>query len=108
MNAVVNMSHGLPGRAVDKLLTVFAGWPGIESVTLYGSRAKGNYRPGSDIDLMIHGPGLTLSDRLRIEQQIDDLMLPWSVDLALDQDIEDPALRAHIARVGQQFYARAQ
>lgn len=96
--------YGLPFSAVASLRSVFSRWNGIESVWLYGSRAKGNYRHGSDIDLTIKGGGLRLSDLLAIENEIDDLLLPWSVDLSLFDDVDNDALREHIERVGVLFY----
>lgn len=100
------ISFGLPTHAVEKLRGVFQGWPQIQRVLLYGSRAKGNYRPGSDIDLTIEGEDLTFSQLLTIENQIDDLLLPWMVDISLKQQIENSSLLEHIERIGVLFYAR--
>lgn len=97
---------GLPAHAVERLRGVFKGWPQIQRVLLYGSRAKGNYRPGSDIDLAIESEELSLSQLFAIENQIDDLLLPWMVDLSLKHHIDNPALLDHIARVGVTFYVR--
>jgi predicted nucleotidyltransferase len=97
---------GLPRPAVEKLRRVFADWPQIRQATLYGSRAKGTQRPGSDIDLTLESEDLTLTQLLAIENQIDDLLLPWMVDLSLKQDIDNPALLEHIGRVGRVFYVR--
>ncbi|HDZ55799.1 MAG TPA: nucleotidyltransferase domain-containing protein [Pseudomonas xinjiangensis] len=97
--------YGLPSSAVAALHSVFCKWTAIDSVWLYGSRAKGNYRPGSDIDLSIRGQKLGLSDLLAIENQIDDLFLPWSVDLSLFDNIDNPSLREHIERVGVVLYS---
>lgn len=91
---------GLSSATMERLRSVFQKYPQIESVILYGSRAKGNYKPGSDIDLTIKAPGLTLSGRLKIEQEIDDLFLPYKVDLSLFHEIENPDLIEHIERVG--------
>ncbi len=99
-------SFGLPAEAVEKLRGVFQGWPQIQRVLLYGSRAKGSYRPGSDIDLTIEGEQLSLSQLLAIENQIDDLLLPWMVDLSLKHHIDNPSLLDHIQRVGVSFYTR--
>ena len=100
------LSFGLPMHAVEKLRGVFQGWPQIQRVLLYGSRAKGNYRPGSDIDLTIEGEELTLSQLLAIENQIDDLLLPWMVDISLKHQIDNASLLEHIKRVGVPFYTR--
>jgi predicted nucleotidyltransferase len=97
--------YGLPEEAIAKLCSVFSQYPAIQSVLLYGSRAKGNYRPGSDIDLSIQAPALGLSDLLAIENQIDDLLLPWTVDLSLLHHIDNPELIDHIRRVGTPLYS---
>lgn len=97
---------GLPLHAVEKLCAVFRDCPQVERVILYGSRAKGNYRVGSDIDLTVEGEGLSLAQLLAMESQIDELLLPWMVDLSLKDRIDNPALLDHIARVGLPFYER--
>ena len=95
--------HGLPARVVARLCEVFADWPGIEGVWLYGSRAKGTHRPNSDIDLCLSAPRLGVTDLLRIEGEVDDLPLPWKVDLSLWHQLEAPDIRAHVQRVGVDF-----
>lgn len=97
---------GLPEHAIDKLHSVFRRYPDVERVILYGSRAKGNWRPGSDIDLTLEGRELSLAQRFAIETEIDDLLLPWMVDLSLKEEIDNPALLDHIARRGVLFYRR--
>jgi uncharacterized protein len=97
---------GLPPATLDKLNSVFSLHPAVESVLIYGSRAKGNYRPGSDIDLSIKGATIPFAEFMQIEDQIDDLMLPYSVDLSQYRQIENADLIAHIDRVGVEIYAR--
>jgi predicted nucleotidyltransferase len=96
-------AFGLPPEAIAALNGVFAKYPAIEQVVLYGSRAKGNEKPGSDIDLTLIAPTLGLSDLLKIENEIDDLLLPYKVDLSLRHLIENKDLLDHIARVGLPF-----
>lgn len=95
---------GLSENTIGRLVSVFKKHPQIQTVIIYGSRAKGNYRPGSDIDLTIVAPKFSISDRLRIEQEIDDLLLPYKVDLSLIHEIENPDLIDHIQRVGVNLY----
>jgi predicted nucleotidyltransferase len=95
---------GLPEHAVEKIRGIFRDYPTIRRVILYGSRAMGTYRPGSDIDLCIEGESLGLTELLALENRIDDLLLPWKVDLSLLHTIDNPALRDHIRRVGVTFY----
>lgn len=85
---------------------MFAGYPQIQQVILYGSRAKGTQRNGSDIDLAIQGEELTLPQLLKIENELDDLLLPYHVDLTLLHQIDNPKLAEHIRRVGKVFYAK--
>ena len=77
----------------------------MQRAVLYGSRAMGNYRPGSDIDLTLEGD-LHLQDINRLLLEIDDLLLPYQVDLSAFQDIDNPALVDHIRRVGVEFWRR--
>ncbi|TDQ38842.1 nucleotidyltransferase domain-containing protein [Thiopseudomonas denitrificans] len=91
---------GLPEHAIEQLCSIFQGYPEIERVLVYGSRAKGNYRPGSDIDLSLVAPAMSFDALLQIENRIDDLLLPWMIDLSLLHQIENSDLVAHINRVG--------
>ena len=75
---------------------------------LYGSRAMGNNRPASDIDLTLVAPGWTLTELFRLETELDDLLLPYTIDLSLLHRIDNAELRAHIDRVGVTFYASDQ
>ncbi len=76
-------------------------------MVIYGSRAMGNFREGSDIDLVIKGEGLKMSDLLKIENEIDELLLPYKVDLSLYSQIENDELIEHIQRVGKSFFSNS-
>jgi predicted nucleotidyltransferase len=89
---------------VRQIQEVFRGHAGIEKVGLYGSRAKGTFRPGSDSDLAIEGKLLSFSDVCLIENQLDDLLLPYKIDLSLLHSIKKEELLAHIHRLNFQFY----
>ena len=99
-------SFGLPPTTLDKLNSVFAQHRAIVSVLIYGSRAKGNYRTGSDIDLTIKGSEIFFAELMQIENQIDDLMLPYTVDLSQYKQLNNNELIGHIDRVGVEIYAR--
>lgn len=97
---------GLPPATLEKLNSVFARHAAIDSVLLYGSRAKGNYRAGSDIDLTIKGGEIPFDELMQIENEIDDLMLPYTVDLSQYRQLENADLIAHIDKVGVAIYER--
>lgn len=99
-----SLKYGLDDNVIERIHGVFSRWPAVEQVILYGSRAKGTYRAGSDIDLTIVGDALTQSHLLKIANELDDLSLPYKIDLSLLRQIEDQALLDHIRRVGVVFY----
>jgi predicted nucleotidyltransferase len=100
------MAFGLPDRTLQGLKSVFESHPEIEEVWIYGSRAKGNYRPGSDIDMTLKGKGLTDSVVSRVLVDLDDLNTPYLMDVSIYDSIESPDLIAHIDRVGQRLYSQ--
>ena len=95
---------GLPLAVVERIRAVFALHSEVQKVVLYGSRAKGNYKTGSDIDLTMYGDALNQSILLKILNELDELLLPWMIDLSLYQQIDNANLRDHIERVGTVFY----
>ncbi len=99
--------YGLPEQALRRLLETLHRNPAVERVVLFGSRAKGNYRPGSDIDLCLFAPVMTLPELLQLGVDIDELLLPWKVDLCLWHQLDNPALREHIQRVGRELVLEA-
>lgn len=98
--------YGLKDINIKKIQSVFAKYSHIEKAILYGSRAMENYRNGSDIDLTLEGENLNLSTLLKIENELDDLLLPYEIDLSLFHKIENPQLKEHINRVGKVFYEK--
>lgn len=98
------MLFGLHEKTIQAIQGVLAGYPQVEHAILYGSRAKGNYHTGSDIDLNLVGSALTLSVLFSIENELDDLLLPYKIDLSIGHTIENPDVLSHISRVGKVFY----
>jgi predicted nucleotidyltransferase len=91
---------GISAQAEQRLIQLLASQPQLQAVWLFGSRAMGRHQQGSDIDLCLDAPQLSHGDRLRLMADVDDLLLPWRVDLALRHEL--PAdLEAHVQRVGR-------
>ncbi len=97
---------GLKPATIEKLVGVFQRHEAIDSVILYGSRAKGTYKEGSDIDLSIKGHMLPFAELMQIEDEIDDLYLPYEIDLSQYEQLKNPDLIDHINRVGIVFYSK--
>jgi len=90
---------------IYKISAVLRRYPQVEKAILYGSRAKGNYKNGSDIDLTLRGRAdLTLNVLYKIMDELDDLLLPHIIDLSIFDKISDPDVIEHIQRVGVTFY----
>lgn len=100
------LKFGLKQAVIEKICGVFSSHPQVERVIIYGSRAKGSHRNGSDIDLTIRGKTVTLSQLLKIESELDDLLLPYKIDLSLLHQITDADLLNHIQRIGAVFYEK--
>jgi len=96
----------LKETTIERMHSVFRRYPQIDKAVLYGSRAKGNYKNGSDIDLAIHGKELSLFLVNKLLIEIDDLMLPYTFDISIFADIDNPDLIDHIKRVGMNFYEK--
>jgi predicted nucleotidyltransferase len=97
-------AFGLSPRIAGLVRQILAAFPEVEKAVIYGSRAKGTYKPGSDIDLTLFGDGLTSDILGRIASRLDDSPIPHTVDLSLYAELNHAKLREHIDRVGVVFY----
>lgn len=95
---------GLSQETTALINTVFYKFPKIKEVVLFGSRAMGNYKPGSDIDLAIFSDSLVHQDLMNILQDLEDLELLYEIDCIDYNKIKEPALKEHINLVGITFY----
>jgi uncharacterized protein len=98
------MNHGLSGDTIEKILGVFARFTAVERAVLYGSGARGDYKTGSDIDLTLFGAALTSGICSKIASELDDLLLPYTIDLSLFSELTNEKLRERIEREGVIFY----
>ena len=100
------MPYGLKEGHIKSIQCVFAGYPKVEEVIIFGSRAKGIHKPGSDIDLALKGVGLAMEDLLSLHNSLDGLDLPYTIELVIYDRITDPDVTDHIDRVGVVFFAK--
>ena len=97
---------GLSDIVVDKIQYIFAENARVEKAIVFGSRAKGNYKEGSDIDIAIKGQDLNFDDTLSLLRKLDELELPYEIDLINYETIKESDLKDHIDRVGIELYSR--
>ena len=101
---MITTEFGLPPATLDAITRILTQVPEVKKAVIYGSRAKGTHRPGSDIDLTLFGEELNLDTLGQIATRLEESPIPYQVDLSIFKLIENPALRDHIERVGQVFY----
>ncbi|WP_339924627.1 nucleotidyltransferase domain-containing protein [uncultured Cyclobacterium sp.] len=101
-------SSGLTKDEITSISAVFSRYQQVEEVLIYGSRAMGNYKPASDIDLTLIGKDIDFSLQTQIEFDLDDLMLPYKFDVSVYNRITNPKFLDHINSVGKEIYNRKQ
>ncbi|MCP5556687.1 MAG: nucleotidyltransferase domain-containing protein [Verrucomicrobiaceae bacterium] len=79
--------------------------PKIDRAVLFGSRAMGTFTPTSDIDIALYGD-LTLRDQAKIADELEQLSIPYTVDLVRMKTVTSPELLAHIKEHGKDWKAQ--
>ena len=101
------MQHGLSDQTLQKIRDVFVQYPQVEEAVLYGSRARGDYKNGSDIDLTLRGSTeLTHTILSQIANDLDDQLLPYTIDLSIFKNIRNPEMIEQIERIGVALYKK--
>ncbi|OAQ38142.1 hypothetical protein A5893_15170 [Pedobacter psychrophilus] len=95
---------GLSNEDLNKIRLVFTSFSKIEQVLLYGSRAKGSAKTYSDIDITLIGDYLDLNTKYNLDLALDDLYLPYTFDISIFSNIDNPDLLSHIERMGKLLY----
>lgn len=98
------MQYGIEENILDNIIKIFRKFEKNKEVIIFGSRAKGNYKIGSDIDLALIGKGIGINDLNKIHIELDKLYLPYGFDLIIFEKIKNDDLIDHINRVGISIY----
>ena len=101
------MEYGLSEETLARIVDVLRAYPSVRKAILYGSRAKGNFKHGSDIDITLIGNEINLTILGKIEWELDDLLLPYTFDLSIFHHIDSKELIEHINRIGKVIYENA-
>lgn len=101
----ISSSFGLTIRDMETIVDIFKKHPAVHEVHVFGSRAKGSYQPGSDIDLAIMNEGVNTQELSRMRAAFEDSLLPYFVDLVNFPQLKHTELKAHIQRVGKIIYS---
>lgn len=95
---------GLPDDTIRTLHDVFARHKEIQEVVIFGSRARGDCREGSDIDLSLKGKDITHDVLYRLEEDLDSLLLPYLFDISIYAELHNPDFINSIDREGKVIY----
>lgn len=101
------MQFGLNDMELQALRQTLATIPEVEEAIIYGSRARGTNRVSSDIDITLKGSNLTYLQLALLDAKIDDLYLPYFVDLSLFSMIRNTDLIESIEREGKVLYSNS-
>jgi len=99
--------YGLSEQDINEILKAFGLFPQIDQAVLFGSRAKGNYKSGSDVDIALKGEGIEHSCVAGLSSILnEESSLPYYFDIVHFEQITEPELVQHIERVGKVIYVR--
>ncbi len=97
---MTQLRFGIKAVHWDKILDLLQANGKVTDILLFGSRAKGNFKPSSDIDLCRIGNQLDEHELLKLKTSVDSLDLPWEIDLIVFDLLSDEAVKEHIQRGG--------
>ncbi len=101
------MTFGLSSKSTGLILGALRQWEEIEKAHIFGSRAMGNYKNGSDVDLALYGPKITGEILLQVGTLLnEELPLPYHFDLVHYETVDNTDLRRHIDQAGKVFYVK--
>ncbi|HKL85234.1 MAG TPA: nucleotidyltransferase domain-containing protein [Treponemataceae bacterium] len=99
------VSTGLSPIDITEMVTIFSQFSHIDSVFLFGSRAKGAWKPGSDVDLCVFGSSFSAESLIRLSAALnEDTLSPFQFDVVSWSLLENAELKSHIKRVGFQIF----
>ncbi len=101
----MNDKFGLSQKSFQSILLTLDAFPEIEEAKIFGSRALGNFRKGSDVDIAIYGQNLRIDTALNLSAILNErLNIPYNIDVVAPEFLTNQNLYEHIKRVGQPFY----
>ncbi len=102
----IKTQFGLDQSDIKDIVAILKENSKVKKIILFGSRAKNSYSNGSDIDIALKGQNLHTNDILSLSVELDELDLPYKIDLVIYDRIEEKSLKAHIDRVGAVLFER--
>ncbi len=99
------MNFGLKDSDLEYIINHISRFPEIKKAVIFGSRAKGNHKPGSDIDIAIFGENITFDIVAKLHSVLEDESpMPYFFDIVDVTHLEQKELKEHVERVGKIIY----
>ena len=98
------MQYGLKQQYIDELRAILRDIPGIEEAVLHGSRARGDYGRGSDIDICLKGEQITPSDVVSLKTALYESRIPYFFDVCVWNNIKNEDFKNNIIRDGKVIF----
>jgi predicted nucleotidyltransferase len=109
IGGVIVMDFGLRQSDINYIVSTIKRFPEIEKAVIFGSRAKGNFKPGSDVDIAIYGENITFDTISNLHWKLEEeVPLPYYFDIVDYTHLKHEELRKHIDRVGKVIFYKAQ
>ncbi|MGN6619148.1 MAG: nucleotidyltransferase family protein [Ilyomonas sp.] len=94
-------TFGLKQGELEKIRSIISTEQNVEDAFIFGSRAKGNYKAGSDVDIALKGKGITCEMLTSISYLLnEETAMPYKFDLLNYDSLRNKELKEHIDRVG--------
>lgn len=101
------MKFGLKEQDLMFVIKTMEKFSEIEKAAIFGSRAKGNYKPGSDIDIAIFGEDVCFDTISKLHTILEDESpMPYFFDIFDYTHSDSEDLKAHVDRVGKTIYEK--
>lgn len=101
------MDLGLRQSDIDYIIKVISEFSEIEKAIVFGSRAKGNFKPGSDVDIAIYGDNITFDTLSALHSRLEEQgPLPYFFDVVDYTHLNHKELKKYIDRAGKVIFQR--
>ena len=95
------MKYGLDDKKINKIVSVFRKYAGVQKAVLFGSRARGDFKYNSDIDIAVYTDGRSLTG---LQSDLDEAVGIYKFNLINIDDIKNEKLRQNIEKEGEEIY----
>lgn len=101
------MNFGIPDSSIKIICDTLLKIPEIEKAAIFGSRAMGNYKNGSDVDLVIYGSKVTVETINKLSIILnEEVPLPYYFDVVNYESLDNQQMKIHLDTYARIFYTR--